>query len=406
MLARHLSALAFSTQWGRQMRLIMGPRQVGKTTIAKHQLSVTHSDSLYFLWDRREVRKRYKENELFFTEEALKVRGTPWICFDEIHKMTGWKNILKAIYDETGDRFHFIVTGSAKLSTLRRSGDSLAGRYSAFHLFPLTLAEAANSVRAIEVPTSASTFLQQRAESAPASQESLAHLLQYGGFPEPYVRASRAFHTKWARDYADAVIREDIGLLTRIVDREHLVDLYELLPGTIGSPVSVASLSNHLQISPVSARNYLQRMQDFYLIFPVRPYTKNIKRSLLKAAKYYLFDWTRIENAGARFENYVACELLTHLHWWSDFSGERLELRYVRTKEKRETDFLIVRNNKPFLLVEAKLADTPIEQHHLETMTALGATPFVQVCQVPGVLTLQKRDAYRMSATRLFGTKG
>jgi predicted AAA+ superfamily ATPase len=386
------------------MRLITGPRQVGKSTLAKHQLSKTHSGSLYYLWDSREVRKRHKENELFFTAEALTVKTDPWVCFDEIHKMPGWKNILKAIYDQTADRFHFIVTGSAKLSTVRRSGDSLAGRYSAFHLFPLTLAEVTNAARDAEAPSNAHAFLQRRTDSAAVSQESLDHLLRYGGFPEPFVRAARAFHTKWARDYADAVIREDIGLLTRIVDREHLVDLYELLPGTIGSPASVASLSGHLQVSPVSVKNYLQRMQDFYLIFPVRPYTKNIKRSLLKAAKYYLYDWTRIEDAGARFENYVACELSTRLHWWSDASGERFDLRYVRTKEKKETDFLIVRNNKPFLLVEAKLTDTSIERHHLQTMAALGGTPFVQVCHSSGILSLEKRDAYRMSATRLFGT--
>jgi predicted AAA+ superfamily ATPase len=117
-----------------------------------------------------------------------------------------------------------------------------------------------------------------------------------------------------------------------------------------------------------------------------------------------LYDWTRIEDAGSQFENYVACELSARLHWWSDASGEQFGLRYVRTKEKKETDFLIVGNNKPFLLVEAKLADTSIERHHIETMTALSGTPFVQVCHSPGILSLERRDAYRMSATRLFGT--
>ena len=403
MIARILFPIAFSAQWGRQMRFIMGPRQVGKTTLAKQQLSATGSDSLYYLWDSREVRRKHRENELFFTETALKVTGTPWICFDEIHKMPGWKNILKAIYDETGDKYRYIVTGSAKLTTLRRAGDSLAGRYSAFHLFPLTLAETPGATATIEPPENGSAFLEERINTNPTRDDALTHLITYGGFPEPFIRASRAFHTKWTRDYTDAVIREDIGSLTRIVDREHLVELSELLPEMIGSPVSVASLGVHVQTSQVTLKNYLQRMQDFYLIFPVRPYTKNIKRSLLKAAKYYLYDWTRIENPGARFENYVACELNARVGWWSDISGERFELRYVRTKEKKETDFLLLRNNKPFLLVEAKIGDSSIEAHHFATMDALGHLQFVQVCQTPDILVMQKRDAYRMSATRLFG---
>ena len=136
MIKRNLNDIAFSSQWGRQMRFITGPRQVGKTTLARQKLHDEKSEALYYLWDLRSVRQRYKEHELFFTEDALDPARKLWICFDEIHKMPKWKNILKAAFDETSDQYQFIVTGSAKLDIVRRAGDSLAGRYFTFHLLP------------------------------------------------------------------------------------------------------------------------------------------------------------------------------------------------------------------------------------------------------------------------------
>jgi len=386
------------------MRFITGPRQVGKTTLARQKLHEEKSEQLYYLWDLRNIRQRYKENELFFTADAMDPAKKLWVCFDEIHKMPKWKNILKAAFDETSDRYQFIVTGSAKLNIVRRAGDSLAGRYFTFHLMPLTLDEVYRdrSVQ-VDVPEFAQEFIDLALDGAPAPQELLVQLLEYSGFPEPFLQQLRAFHNKWARDYLETVIREDIGALTRIVDREYIFDLYNLLPEMVGSPVSQSSLASHLQISPATVKNYLRRLEDFYLAFSVRPYSKNIKRSLLKAGKYYLYDWSRINNKGARFENYVACELNARLTLWGDVTGDDFSLFYIRNKQKQETDFLVVRNGAPWLLVESKLADGSIERHHFERMNALNGVPFIQVCLEPNVVSMQKRNAYRISACRLFG---
>jgi len=385
------------------MRFITGPRQAGKTTLAKQKIEKEDSEDLYYLWDLRDVRRRYKQNELFFTEDAPFRKKQRWVCFDEIHKMPKWKNILKSVFDETSDRYRFVVTGSAKLDIRRRVGDGLAGRYFTFRLMPLVLCEAGSKgFDTVKMPRSATEFIEERLGVESTEDDVLGQLLEYGGFPEPFLRASAAFHRKWRRDYAETVIREDLGSLTRIVDREYVLDLYNLLPEMVGSPLSQSSAASHIEVSAATVKSYLRRLEEFYLTFSLKPYSRNIKRSLLKAGKHYLYDWTAVKDRGLRFENYVACELTARLMMWEDLSGEEFGLFYVRNRQKQETDFLIVRDDKPWLLVEAKLSDGPIARHHYDMIDALGGIPFIQVCLDSGVASMQKRNVYRISANRLF----
>ena len=407
MLARNIQTLAFADTWGRQMRFIAGPRQAGKTTLAKMQLARVGCERLYFPWDARSVRDRYREDELFFTADLPELKASlPWVCFDEIHKLPKWKNILKSVFDQTQDRLRLVVTGSAKLNLLKSAGDSLAGRYFTFHLLPLTLAEVAGCARVNAtpaVPVSAADFVAGRIDASPVGQDVLEALLTFGGFPEPFLRQNKAFHRKWSADYVDTVIREDIGQLTRIIDRESLHHLYSILPEMVGTPLSEASLAGHLQSSPPTVKNYLRRLADFYLAFPVPPYSRNIKRAILKARKCYLYEWSRINDAGARFENYVACELTAMLQLWNDASGVSFGLFHIRDKMKRETDFLITRENEPWLLLETKLTDRPVDSQHLLHREALGGIPLVQVCQEAGIACKQREGVCRLSATRWFG---
>ncbi|MBL7071700.1 MAG: ATP-binding protein [Candidatus Omnitrophica bacterium] len=383
------------------MRFITGPRQSGKTTLARLKLKQENCESFYYLWDLRSVRNKYKENELFFTANTAPSSKKAWICFDEIHKMPRWKNIIKGIFDSSFEKYHFIITGSAKFDISRRAGDSLSGRYFTFHLFPLSLAELVNkNFTSLVIPQRAEEFVGRKIDSVVCAENELSLLLEYSGFPEPLIKQSKAFHSKWAQDYLDTVIKEDIGALTRIIDKEYLYDLYKLLPEMVGNPISVSSIASHLELSSPTIKNYLKRLEDFYLSFRIYPYSKNIKRSLLKAPKCYLYDWTRVKDAGKRFENYVAVELITMLNLWMDATGERYSLFYIRNKQKEETDFLIAKNEKPWLLIEAKYSDVSIERHHLEVQEVLNNIPLVQLCREKNICMLQKKNAYRISASR------
>jgi predicted AAA+ superfamily ATPase len=402
MIERAAQQSIFSPEWGRQMRFITGPRQAGKTTLAKQHLKRVGAERLYYLWDQRVVRNRYRQNGLFFTTDSAPARQKQWVCFDEIHKMPQWKNILKGIFDASEDHYQFVITGSAKLNIIRRAGDGLAGRYFAFHLLPLCLAEAVHAPAQMNtIPTDARQWIQMRLDAPPVAPGDLESLLEHGGFPEPFLQQSRKFHAMWSQGYIDTVVREDIGALTRIVDREYLVDLCGLLPEMTGSPLSESSLAAHIQVSPPTIKSYLRRLEDFYLLFILRPYAKNIKRSLLRAGKAYFYDWSRIKDPGAVFENYVACEIKARCLLWTDMTGDTYDLYYMRNKQKQEIDFLMVKNRVPWLLIEAKARDQQLEQHYHE-MAATLAIPFVQICRESGIAAMSAKDMYRISAARFF----
>lgn len=402
MIDRSLFSIAFDKTWGRQMRFISGPRQSGKTTLAKLKLKKENAQQLYYLWDLRSVRERYRQKELFFTQDMPPAQGQKhWVCFDEIHKAARWKNIVKGIFDATQEHYQFIVTGSAKLDISRRAGDSLSGRYFTFHLFPLTLKEVTgNPVVSAQEPNDALNFILARLNSSEAAGKAIDDLLNYSGFPEPFLSRLETFRNKWSQDYLDRVITEDIGMLTRIADRDKIYDLYRLLPEMSGSPISGNSLAGHLEISPVTVKNYLKRLEDFFLVFHVAPFSRNIKRSLLKASKCYLYDWTRVEDPAGRLENFVAVELNTRIHLWNDLTGAEFTLFYIRDKDKKETDFLITKKKQPWLMVEVKYSDSSVDNHHLTHARALGNVPVVQLCFEKGIAAQEAKNVFRMSVGR------
>ena len=255
--------------------------------------------------------------------------------------------------------------------------------------------------RNIEPPADILAFIASKTGPDSAAQEAMEPFLAFSAFPEPFVMQKKPFLNKWTADYIDTVIREDINPLTRIVESDHLYDLYRLLPEMTGSILSESSLASRIEVSPVTLKRYLKRLQDFHLIFQLHPYVKNIKRSLRRATKSYLYNWVTLQDEGARFENFVACELKIRISRWSEYAGEKYDLYYVRNQLKQEADFLITRNGTPLFLVEAKLKDAPLDRHLHEFSSTLNV-PIVQLCREGGVAVLQKSTVFRISASRFF----
>lgn len=306
--------------------LLSGPRQVGKTTLSK----ILYRDFDYLNFDSEPHRKA------IFAQEWD--RKKDMIIFDEIHKMKEWKRWLKGIYDVEGNRPRLLVTGSAKLTTFKKMGDSLAGRYFHHRLYPLDFKELKD-----QFPTDII----------------LERLMSRGGFPEPFLTEEPNFAARWRKTHLDIILRQDLLDLHTIRDLKSIETLIILLQDRVGSPISYQSLAEDLHCDATTIKRWLELLEDLYVIFKVTPYHKNIARSILKNPKYYFFDTGRLSNnPGARFENCVALCLLKECHFLEDTQGKTMNLGYIRNKEKEEIDFIITNNGTPTHLIEAKWADT------------------------------------------------
>ena len=409
MITRHLNEICFSQDFGRQMRFVAGPRQVGKTTLAKtfleqEQLQISR---VYYNWDMRSTRDMFRNDPYFFETFVYDFpdQRQLWMCFDEIHKMPKWKNILKDYFDRFEDHCRFIITGSARIDWFRRSGDSLAGRYFLFKLFPFSLSElVGDKPLPMKEEWTAEKFIDLKLSKISYDADLLEQLLNFSGFPEPCLKAQSPFHRRWQRDMADRLVREDIRDLTRIIDVENVATVMSLLPERMGSLLSLNAIREDVGISYTAVKNCISALQLSYAIFMVPPYSLKIARAIKKEKKCYFCDWTRCRDESGRFENYVAVELKSMIEQWNDQGVGDYELCFVRTKDGKETNFLIVKDQKPWCLFEAKLKDQAIDSHHARQSKALGDIPLVQICYDNNILKKAGTKSFRISACRFFNS--
>ncbi|MFM1896260.1 MAG: hypothetical protein RLZZ385_1334 [Pseudomonadota bacterium] len=336
--------------------LLTGPRQCGKTTLAKSLLA----EYDYFNHDLAEHRLAMQEKSWD--------RSKPLIIFDELHKMHRWKSWLKGIYDVEGIPPALLATGSARLSAFRKTGDSLAGRHFEYRLHPLDMKEALTF-----------TNLER--------QDVFNRLMQVGGFPEPFLKGSQSWYNRWKRSHIDLILKEDLITLTAMRDIQAIETLIELLRSRVGSPVSANSMAEDLQKSPATIQNWLQLLEDLYVIFSVKPFHRNVARAILKAPKYYFYDSAMVQgDQGKILENVVACALLKEIHRLADVEGEQLELYYIRNKDGQEVDFFITHGKRGHMMIEVKWQDDSLSDNFRKLL----ATSRLQRIQVVGELSRTK----------------
>jgi len=368
----------------KSMIFLVGPRQTGKTTLAQI-ISRSFTNSLYFNWDIAEHRANFIQNPTFF--EALERRdsSTPLIILDEIHKYSGWKNYLKGVYDQFHDNYQFLVSGSGRLDLYQKGGDSMAGRYFLFHLWPFTVTELGK--RNKEIGLFLNDPLQIEMERADELKEIWSELSELSGFPEPYLAGRTKTYHRWSKTYSQQLIREDIRDLTGVKSVADMETLYFLLPSKVGSTISIPSLARDLKVSYNSVRSWLSVFERFFLIFSISPWTMRVARAIQKERKVYLWDTPRIKEPAARFENMVALELYRAVTAWNDMGYGSFSLHFIKNKEQQEVDFLIANEREPFVLIEAKLSDT-------EPPPAL--KKFQGVLKKPAIQLVEESEGYRV----------
>lgn len=332
----------------KKMVILTGPRQVGKTTLSQ-LLMREQNGAQYLNYDvpaDREILRRQTWS-----------RQAPLLVFDEIHKMPDWKAWLKGAYDGRNLQLalhdadkpasavqQLLVTGSARMDTFRQTGESLAGRFYKLRLHPISVREwcAHTSTR-------------------PAT--ALSHLLIRGGFPEPCLAPDEVSAQRWRTDYFSALVREDVLEFSRLQEVNAMRVFADALRSRVGSPLSIASISRDMGVSPKTLSKYLDILEALFIVFTVRPWHRNITRATLQQPKVYFFDTGLVRgDDGVKFENLVACHLLKQAHWQQDALGKQVELHYVRTKDGAEVDFCLsdATHGPAELthLVECKLTDS------------------------------------------------
>lgn len=336
------------TNWD-QMVFIEGARQAGKTTIAKELMS--HFEvSRYLNWDNLEDRAIILSGQKFIEKTGIleeAARHKPLVIFDELHKMPHWKNYLKGFYDTYKDKIKIIVTGSAKLSVYKKGQDSLMGRYFPYSIYPLSYGEVVKQEFDNDKVVSASVV-------TPDSIGIFDNLYRFGGFPDPFIKKDKRFHSRWSNLRIDQLFREDINVVEDIKNVHQLETLAYILNQEATSQVNYSKLSQRIQVSDQTVRKWFNTLEDFYYGFTIRPWHHNIARAILKEPKFYMLDWSNIVDNGSRAENFIACHLKKAVSLWNDTGQGEFELFYIRDKEKREVDFVITRDNKVWFLVEVK----------------------------------------------------
>ncbi|MCX8026878.1 MAG: ATP-binding protein [Thermodesulfovibrionales bacterium] len=383
-----------------KMLFVSGPRQSGKTTFAK-MFADKNYQSVYVNWDIINDQKRIITNPYFFEQESRDLKVPFLVLFDEIHKYKNWKNYLKGCYDGFSKDFRFIVTGSGRLDLFKKGGDSIFGRYMAINLFPFTLGEITETKIDWD---NFYKYLQNGFEKRTYHKEYL-DLFNLSGFPEPYIKNEISFYNIWANERKKTLIKEDIRNAYIIKDISNIEVLSNLLPDKIGSPLSINSLREDIGVAFDSVKKWLLILQQFYYIFIVKPYSKRISRALKKEPKIYLYDWVEIEEEARRFENVVALHLYKAVSLWKGCGYGDFELFYIRDKEGREVDFLVTKNKKPLMLVEAKYSDEEISRHLLYFQQKLQVPYAIQVVHKSDVLkrsSMNNLTQYVISADNLF----
>jgi len=372
-----------------KMVFLAGPRQVGKTTLARHVLE-TVGGGTYLSWDNREDRAEIRA--------ARWPGGNALVVLDELHKWRDWKRWIKGEFDKHRERIHFLVTGSARLDVYRKGGDSLQGRYHHFRLHPFTVAE---------MLSPAETKLPVPGAEVPVpvrnQPEVLGELLEFGGFPEPFLAQSARVLRRWQKERLDRFFREDIRDLEPIRDLGSLQLLADLLPERVGSPLSLNALRQDLEVSHRAVTHWMDILERLYHVVRIPPFTTARIRALHKMPKAYLWDWSLVTERGARFENLVALHLLKLCHALEDLEGFPVALHYLRDRDGREVDFLVTHRNKPWFAVEVKTSGTRVEPALVYFRDRL-AIPWVYQVTLEGTRDFVENGVRVLPASRFLGS--
>jgi uncharacterized protein len=322
--------------------VLLGPRQVGKTTLARAVAADWPGGSVYLDMERPADRRRLDDADAYLRAQAGKL-----VVIDEIQRAPGLFEVLRGIIDDrraAGQRFgHFLLLGSAALELMQQSSETLAGRVSYLEMSPINILEAA------------------------ASQTDDSMLWLRGGFPESLLALQDAASLDWRRDFIRSYLERDVPMFAPRMPAQALARLWTMLAHNQGGLLNQARLGASLGVSAPTVLRYTDLMVDLQLVRRLQPWSGNVGKRLVKAPKVFvrdsgilhaLLDLESVNDvlghpvAGASYEGFVIENLIA-------CAAPRYKPYFYRTHDGAEIDLLLESAGKPTVAIEIKRSSAP-----------------------------------------------
>lgn len=322
--------------------VLLGPRQVGKTTLAT-RIAASRADAAVYLDLERPADLR----RLADADAYLRAQRGKLVIIDEIHRAPALFEPLRGIIDErrrSGERAgHFLLLGSASLDLMRQASETLAGRVDYLELAPIDLLELS--------------------ENAAGADE----LWTRGGFPESLLAADDVASLAWRRAFVRSYLERDVPMFAPRLPAETVGRLWTMLAHAQGTPLNQTRLAASLAVSTPAVGRYVDLLVDLLLVRRLRPWSGNVGKRLVKTPKTYIRDsglthalldletWDDVLGhpvAGASWEGFAIENLIAA-------AGERRTPYYYRTAEGAEVDLLFERAGRIEMMIEIKRSTAP-----------------------------------------------
>ncbi|MCB2222025.1 MAG: ATP-binding protein [Bacteroidetes bacterium] len=316
---------------------IVGPRQCGKSTLAKH-ITGRIEGSVYLDLENPDDLSKLGEPTLFFDQYKERL-----ICLDEIQRVPEIFPVLRSIIDKSGKNGQFLILGSASPNLLKQSSESLAGRIIYQELTPFLISETNQT----------------------GNGKLFNNLWSRGGFPRSYLSSDDDISYKWRKSFIKTFLERDISNLGIYYPPVTMERLWQMLAHLQGQVINMSQIGNSLGVSHTMVRNYLEVLHQTFMIRILEPFSGNLKKRLIKSPKIYIRD-TGILHAllnikdfdslfgnpvsGASWETMVIENILNSVE---DFSAG-----FFRTSNGNEIDLILQKGNHTYA-VECKLSSAP-----------------------------------------------
>jgi len=315
---------------------VIGPRQVGKTTLAKQLIKKIEKETVYIDIENPRDRVKLSDPVLFFENNMDRC-----IIIDEIQLMPELFSVLRPIIDMKRETGRFIILGSASPVLMRQSAQSLAGRIAYIELSGFNLLE--------------------------LEPESLNKLWLKGGFPDAFLSKDTEIWQQWLDNFIKTYINTDLPILGLDIDRNTIRNLWTMLSHVDAQIINYSNISRSLSVSSTTIKKYIDFLEKAFLIRQLQPFYPNIKKRIVKAPKVYLRDTGILHNLlniqstdeleghplkGNSWEGYVIEQIL-------QIAGPSYESYYYRTHQGAECDLVLTKSSKPVYALEIKLSAAP-----------------------------------------------